>query len=471
MDIAVDRELPYVYWQAIVYETYENETWERTEDAKQDHFPEEGPIDAPFTRAREVVTQTVYSYFPNSSFIYGAPEITNVDRPLILYARTDGNGDKLVSAVRSRYILQQGDNYEVVSRLSVADAASLRAASPDYPAWVNETYLQLPDTITPETLALAEELTAPYDNAYDKAVAVQNYLRENITYNDQIPAPPDGTEPVHYTLFVSQEGYCNYYASAMAVMLRSQGIPARLVSGYAQGTYDEESHVYRVRASNSHTWVEVYFPTYGWVQFEPTASIPVITRPENLDNTSGDAFSEFYPNRFEDQEALLAEGEFLARQNDPDLRNGGDNSSSGSTSFAARFPFWQALGAILVVATAVALSFLANNMNRRVEMDVDRSYRRLSSWARWVGVEHQPTQTPYERADSLATAVPEGKESIRTLTRQYVLKQFSRQRAYEDGFEPLVHWKALRPLLLRKSITTRLQRLQQKSYGRRRYGR
>jgi transglutaminase-like putative cysteine protease len=357
--------------------------------------------------------------------------------------------------------MRQGDSYQVVSRLSVADATSLREASTAYPAWVEQTYLQVPDGMTPETLALAEELTAPYDNPYDMATAVQNYLRENITYNDQIEAPPDDVDPIHYTLFVSREGYCNYYAYAMAMMLRSQGVPARLVSGYAQGTYIEDAHTYRVKASNSHTWVEVYFPSYGWVQFEPTAAIPVITRPERAVGEGGDPFGSFAFNDARNS-ANIPEEDLLEPEDPQDLI-AGENRGATAQTLAQSFPLWQALGAAFVVLAAIGLSWTANNMNRRVEMDVDRSYKRLSSWARWVGVQHRPEHTPYERADSLATAVPEGKEDIRMLTRQYVLKQFSRQRMYEDGFDPLPHWQSLRPLFVKKSLSLRAHKWQQKS--------
>lgn len=463
MDIFVSRELPYIYWQAITYDTYRDESWFRANDSVTEHLPEEGPIDIPFTRAREVVTQTIYTYFPNSSFIYGAPEIITADRPLLINAGLDGSGNKLVSNIRSKYVLEQGEKYVVSSRLSVVDAASLRQASTIYPPWVQQTYMQLPDSVTPQTLALAEELAAPYNNPFDKAMAVQNYLRQHITYNDQIDAPPDGMDPVHYTLFVSEEGYCNYYASAMAVMLRSQGVPARLVSGYAQGTFDEETSSYRVRASNAHTWVEVYFPTYGWIQFEPTASIPIITRPETSENTgTGDAFSAFL---FNDRDVPLLDDEFLAQLDFPgDLLEGESQAPlPAAQPLTARYPIWQALGALLAVSTAVGLSYTANMMNRRVEADVDRSYRRLSGWARWLGVEHRPEHTPYERADSLALAVPEGKEAIGTLTRQYVLKQFSRQRTHDEGFDPLSQWKQLRPLFLRTTLATRLKALQQRA--------
>lgn len=469
MDVLVERELPYVYWQAIVYDTYQDEIWHKGDDSFDEHFPDDGPLDVPYTRARQVVTQTMISYFPNSSFVYGAPEIINADIPLLVSARVDSEGDKLVSAIRAKYVLQQGDRYEVTSRLSTADNNSLRTASTSYPDWVRDTYLQLPDTVSPETIALAEEITAPYDNPFDKATAVQNYLRQTITYNDQIEAPPEGMDPVHYTLFVSQEGYCNYYASAMAVMLRSQGIPARLVSGYAQGTFEEESRLYRVRASNAHTWVEVYFPSYGWIQFEPTASIPVITRPETVGDFGGaDPFAAFMFNDATDAEIILDDPNALLDDvEDVDLEAGEGLNAADQLPLTERYPVWQALGAIVVVGLALVAVLLGNQMNQRVEMDVDRSYKRLGSWARWLGVVHRPDHTPYERAESLVTAVPEGKEPIRSLTRQYVLKQFSRQGAYEAGFDPLMQWKQLRPLLLRKSVMTRLQQFQQKNRRRR----
>ena len=468
MDVFVSQKLPYVYWQAITYDTYnEHGAWEILDTAVEEHFPDDGPINTPYTLGREVITQTVVSYFPTSSFIYGAPEIINTDRALNVYSRADQNSNKLVNSVRSKFVMQQGDQYEVTSRLSLADANSLRTASTIYPDWVAETYTSLPDTITPETKDLAKSLTAGYDNNFDKAIAVRNYLRETVSYNDQIAAVPDGIDPVHFTLFVSREGYCNYYASAMAVMLRSEGIPARIASGYAQGSYDDDTKSYRVNASNAHTWVEVYFPDYGWIQFEPTASIPIVARPDNLDNSGGgDAFGAFAGPQLSREELLgedinPEEEDFLV----PDDFERGPNITPQQEGFLATFPIWQALFATLIVAIAVVLSFAANEMNRRVEGDVDKSYGRLGRWARWLGIQYRPVDTPYERADYLATAVPEGKEPIRALTNQYVRKQYSPNHEDDLNFNPTQEWHQLRPVLLRETIRKQLQRLQRPQKG------
>ncbi|MCP4423249.1 MAG: hypothetical protein GY803_02025 [Chloroflexi bacterium] len=457
MDVYVPRQLPYIYWQAVVYDSYENGRWTIAEGESTLYFPDSGFLNTPPTIAREVITQTIVTYLPNSSFLYAAPEVVGSNKQMFVEARQDSQGKNLVTSLRSRYVLRQGDRYKVASRVSHADAYSLRVAPINYPDWVLESYLQLPDDLTPETLELAEELTAAFDNPYDKAIAVRDWLRDNVTYNDQIPAPPEDVDPVHHTLFVSQEGYCNYYASAMAVMLRSQGVPARVVSGYARGDYDEESRSYRVRASNAHTWVEVYFPQYGWIQFEPTAAIPIIVRRET--SVGGDA-ADAPPESEQDFERGFDENPIDEEDRLEELL--GDEALNEADAPQNQLPIWQVVGALTVLAVAGGTLLAANELNKRVEMDVDRSYGRLGSWARWLGILFRPAQTPYERADLMATAVPEGKAPIRNLTRQFVLKQFSPARRTDADFEPQTEWRQLRPLLIRKAVFRRLQRWQER---------
>jgi hypothetical protein len=249
----------------------------------------------------------------------------------------------------------------------------------------------------------------------------------------------------------------------MAVMLRAQGVPARVVSGYAQGTYDEESQIYRVRANNAHTWVEAYFPGYGWIQFEPTASLPVNSRPERIDESSGgDAFSAFISQRPLNREELL--GEELDAAEDatddflpPELPDA--NAAAVNEGLLDRASLWQMVGSVLVVGLAIVVSVAANRVNQRVEGDVVRSYGRLGNWSRWLGVSLSPAATPHEQADALATAVPTAKDGIRTLTHQYILTLFSPQHQTETDFDPLPVWKQLRPILLKQTLSRQLARL------------
>ncbi len=456
MDVQVAKELPYgVYWQAIVYDTYEDGGWRSTESDTGDlvHYPDDGALNVPLTTSRTVITQTVTNYLPNSSFLYAAPEVISSDRQMLVDATYDPEGQTLVTSLRSRFILRQGDQYQVVSRVSVADATSLRAAPTTYPQWIQDRYLQLPDTVTPQTLALATDLTAGQANPYDKAIAVRDYLRANLSYNDQIDAAPEGIDPVHYALFDLKEAYCTYYASAMAVMLRSQGIPARVVSGYALGEYDEPSQSYRVRAANSHTWVEVFFPNYGWIHFEPTSSIPVAERPSSGTGELGGVITLAEP----------AQAEGLLPPEDVERANGllgglDEGALDQGASTRPNVAWWQILIGVVLLTIAGAAMAAGINYNRGIEGDVNRSYMRLGDWARWLGIPWRATQTPYEQADSLVALIPQGQKPVRNLTRQYVLQRFGPAKSSEGDFDPHQEWRELRPLLLRQRIAQALSR-------------
>ena len=158
--------------------------------------------------------------------------------------------------------------YSALSDLAEPDPGSLRTASGPIPQLIEEVYLQLPP-VDPAVRQMALDVTRDADSAYDKARAIEEYLQANYGYTlDLPPAMPD--DPIAYFLLDLRQGHCEFFASAMAVMLRSLGIPTRLVNGFLQGSFNDISGQYTVRASDAHTWVEVYFPGYGWVGFDPT---------------------------------------------------------------------------------------------------------------------------------------------------------------------------------------------------------
>ena len=138
-------------------------------------------------------------------------------------------------------------------------------------------YLGLPKVTPERVLALARDLTKNAATPYDRALAIETYLRK-FPYTLDVEPPPSNRDVVDYFLFTSQMGYCDYYASAMVVMARAAGLPARIVVGYASGEYDASTAQYIIRMKDAHTWAEIYFPGIGWVEFEPTASQPLILR-------------------------------------------------------------------------------------------------------------------------------------------------------------------------------------------------
>ena len=162
--------------------------------------------------------------------------------------------------------------YEATSDISQPGASELRTATYDYPPEILLEYLQL-QSVDRRVVSLAREITASADNNYDRAAAVDRYLRLNFGYTLQLPrsVPRD---PIANFLFERKQGHCEYFASAMAIMLRALGIPSRVVNGFRTGEFNDITSQYLVRASNAHSWVEAYFPGYGWISFDPTPAAP-----------------------------------------------------------------------------------------------------------------------------------------------------------------------------------------------------
>ncbi len=163
-------------------------------------------------------------------------------------------------------------SFEGWSDISRPDAAALRTAAGKYPLDVQLEYLQLPalDSRIPQ---LAASITATAKTDYDKAAAIERYLLTHFTYTLQLSRTPP-SDPIAEFLFTRKQGHCEYFAAAMAVMLRALGIPSRVVNGFRGSEFNDLTSEYVVRDSDAHSWVEAYFPGYGWVSFDPTPGGP-----------------------------------------------------------------------------------------------------------------------------------------------------------------------------------------------------
>jgi transglutaminase-like putative cysteine protease len=167
------------------------------------------------------------------------------------------------------------NRYEAASELITPDVKGLRLSGDLVPAKFDR-YLKLPP-LDIRIMKLAEEVTASASNNYDKAVAVERYLRTHFEYTLELPRRTP-SDPLAYFLFERKKGHCEYFASSMAVMLRAVHIPSRLVTGFRGGEFNDLTGQYVVRASNAHSWVEAYFPGYGWISFDPTPGGNLSTR-------------------------------------------------------------------------------------------------------------------------------------------------------------------------------------------------
>ncbi len=217
--------------------------------------------------------QTFYAEVDMPNIVFAASRAEQVVLDAQLWARPDG-------ALRADVVLPAGSAYTVVSQRSRATAAGLRAdgdvsltASPD-------KYLATPDSLTDRTRALAGSLAAGADSTYDVVLAIEAWIREHVAYDLDAPVPPAGTDSVDHFLFESQRGFCEQIATATAMLLRSVGIPARIATGYVPSERDDVAGVWISRARDAHAWVEVRFPSFGWVAFDPTADVPLAGEAE-----------------------------------------------------------------------------------------------------------------------------------------------------------------------------------------------
>jgi len=451
------------YWRAAVFDTFTGRSWENTDEELVPFGADNETLPLITYQARQPVTQTVTVLGPGMSSLVMAAQpiwVSRSARVNVSYVSAAGGGafgplDEIagnaqidtISFARSRIPLKAGEGYTVASLITRASVRQLQAAGVNYPAWVTERYLQLPPSVPDRVKRLAQDLTVAYDNPYDKAAAIERFLRQEIAYNEKINAPPADRDPVDYILFDLRQAYCDYYATSMVVMLRSLGIPSRIASGFAQGHYDDEREAYVVLQQDAHTWVEVFFPNYGWVEFEPTAAQPAIVRPvEPLDQELG-ADTTQSPDR----------------ESQPELPPETPEEESAPEQGTASFSFWARLaldkpevwvGGGLMLALVGGAVWWRRRM-RKLDR-VEAIYTSMLRWAGWVGASTRLSQTPYEHATALGQVVPEGEAPARAIAEVYTRGRYSHHRPDEGEQEAADRaWQRLRPLLMRALLRRR----------------
>jgi transglutaminase-like putative cysteine protease len=261
---------PRRYWRGVTYDVYTGQGWQN--GPLEGRLVQPGqPIGHDPAPGHELVQQFEL-LAPEGQRLYAANAPAYLDTAAQALWREDGGLAELRGAASS---------YTAISRVPQPTVAELRASSAitrPLPADIAGPYLALPETVPQRVLALAQQVAGEAPTRYDRARNIERYLRA-YPYSLDLPQPPRDRDLVDYFLFELQEGYCDYYASAMVVMARAVGVPARLATGYAQGTYDPETGRWVVTEENGHSWVEVYFEDVGWVEFEPTAGLPALARP------------------------------------------------------------------------------------------------------------------------------------------------------------------------------------------------
>jgi transglutaminase-like putative cysteine protease len=428
------------YWRARVYDKYSGGTWFSTLTQPLFLSANDVRLDTPGGYQRVEVTQTVTIYWNDQNILYAQAQPLRFSLPIEARVGIDTRVTPPaldLNVARARRNLRAGDTYTVVSAISVADEESLRADSTDYSEWIRAHYLQLPDDLPARVRAKAHEIAAPFSNPYDRAVALEKFLRAHITYDENVSAPPLGVDGVDYVLFERPAGYCNYYASAMAVMARALGIPARVVSGYALGEY--ANGVFHIVEANAHSWVEIYFPTYGWIEFEPTASKPEIERPKRPATA---------PENRDVDEAAMEQRRQRERNRADEMEE--EDFGVGFTSRVWRWDTRETplalvgMGALIIGSVLVARHWARARRLARLPFAA-RVYEEMLERARWLGVREERYATPLERAQAIGHLVPQARDATACIATFYTRERFGARQLDEVERATLMRaWDAWR---------------------------
>jgi transglutaminase-like putative cysteine protease len=265
-------------WRAEAFDTYDGMRWTESDKTTEpliagwDGISSQVPPDIARGDQTMVsinhVVQTFYIDTPQPNVLFAAASVSQVYFPSG-GLRADSSG-----SIRSPILLDQGLTYSVISEVPILIPRELREFAGTKVPKGMQNYLELPTTLPSRVGDLATQIAAAQPTEFDRVEAVQAWLRANTKYNLDVPRDPPGVDAVDQFLFVTRQGFCEHIASAMAVMLRTLGIPTRLVTGYGPGERNPLTGYLEVKESDAHAWVEVYYPRLGWVPYDPTFGVP-----------------------------------------------------------------------------------------------------------------------------------------------------------------------------------------------------
>lgn len=452
-----DSNLRY-YWRGRVYDNYSQGQWAASSASTLDFEPAAGNLNVPDLENRSEADLQFTVQFPTQTLIYAPSEAVWIDRPANVEIAPASAGLDEILAWQTKRSIANGNHYEVRAEIGNPNVQQLRAAPTSYPQWIQDRYLEVPGSIRPKLQALAEKVTAGQETPFDKASAITTYLRSNLKYSASLPSAPEGRDPIEWVLFTYKQGFCNYYASAEVLMLRSVGVPARLAVGFAQG--ENQNGTYEVRRRDAHAWPEVFFPGLGWVEFEPTASQQPLVRSDPTTRFTGGLPNRPGDRRFEDGGQIPL---------NPAV---GPGTTSPAVTFGKSVAGRSILIGLCIVGLALliylsyryhAMAFVPVVLSRALEssgvstplwienwlrwnrlLPVEQAFASINWSLRWLEKAPPVHATPSERAVTLKRLLPEAAAHIDAVASELETGLFTAepanvQRARRAGLLVLVH--------------------------------
>ncbi len=420
------------YWRIERYPVYSSDGWISTARGK-DIWDPGTRVDSGKLADRQEITYTVETLSKTDSLLLTG-EFVTADIPVRL--ATLGALD--IISVNTPRLLQPRKSYTITASITTVSQSQLAVAGQEYPDWVTRNYLQLPDNISQRVRELALILTDNATDPYNKALAVQLYLN-TLRYNGDAKSPSRLGEETDAFLFIQREGVCTDFATAMVVMLRTIGIPSRLATGYVPGEYNRDSGTFTVRGKDYHAWPEVYFPGYGWIEFEPTPG-PIA----DAGITIGGGYDPFgYDELFP-----------------PGFFDSGSGNIPIDPILIDRPQRNYALPIITLALLGFALGSLAwifvNRIYRnfRASPDAITVYDKMCRLAAFGGAPPLMAETPLEYCRRLTALFPHGAQAISRITAFYNESLFSQRKDLVENDLALLQqsWIELYPVIFKRRL-------------------
>ncbi len=432
-----------------VYDEYTPAGWKIGDSAQitRNAWPALEPLQPPLDtleQLRRVINVQVTATKDSNVIVSpGQPLVVNIETRVVF-----GPGPADVTSVRPLDKLGEDDTYNVVGSISNASVATLRSIPEEYPDWT-EAYLQLPGDLPQRVGERALEVVnnAGAATAYDKAAAIEQELR-GYGINLRIPAAGPREDSVDYFLFEAREGYFDYHASAMVVMLRSLGIPSRIAVGYVIRTSDRQpnSNIYSISETNSFTWPEVYFPELGWIEFNPTPTDALVLR--SFSDSGFIAGGAIPADELDDLFLLpddILSGPGVAEELDALVIEDGSNLISTVMLSAIL-----AVLAVTIISTGVFQYSWQHGLGRyEYPAQIWEKTLRLARWSR---IRTRPQETPREVIARLRQSLPDV-EDLDYLGESYVRTRYGHKELTPEERDRLNGvWRKTRNTLLARLL-------------------
>ncbi len=461
------------YLEGFTYDHFDGHIWTSYFSGQSQPYAANEPLppDTLGSGNYNQVTTSVTMLLPpqgTKHYIFAPAQPTGFDVSTILY----GNG--ITTAWTQENPLTAGEHYQATSLVSSSSVQELETVplpqdDQEVGVWLGDPnnnllqqfYLQTPNDLTRAVKQTATNWTHGATNEYDVVKMLESHLNDSsqFTYSVSNPPVPSNVDAADW-LLQTHRGYCTYYATTMTVMARLLGIPARVVNGFSQGHYDTTRKAWVVDGNDAHSWVQVYFPSFGWINFDPTPGFS-INGAANPQPTAPPVPTQHQPT----PTPTVNGTSNPTRQHTPTPASPGTktNSStpSGSQGLFLGFSMLILLASLFVLLLAI---FRYRARDAVGATAISSMFWRLSRLASLAGVPPQPWQTPYEYTHTLSRHYPQARTPLRRLAELFVRERYAPtyqapQSAEAQDIEKL--WPNLRNSLLR-SLLTRLPTIRRK---------